>query len=86
MTATTVRERKSTKINNEIVTSELIYHWMIELQIPFECQKWHLNRLVTLIKVRGVKTAKPKKMSKGEIMRKNAELNAARRKKLNSRG
>ena len=86
MTATTVRERKSAKINNEIVTSELIYHWMIELQIPFECQKWHLNRLITLIKVRGAKTTPPKKMSKGEIMRKNAELNAARRKKLNSKG
>ena len=86
MTATTVRERKNSKINNEIVTSELIYHWMIEMQIPFECQKWHLNRLITLIKVRGVKTAPPKKMSKGEIMRNNAALNAARRRKLNSRG
>ena len=86
MTATTVRERKTGRANNEVVTSELIYHWMIELQIPFECQKWHLNRLITLIRVRGVKTAPPKKMSKGEIMRRNAELNAARRKRLNSRG
>lgn len=86
MTATTIRENKKSKVDNEIVTSELIYHWMIELQIPFECQKWHLNRLVTLIKVRGVKTAPPKKMSKSEIMRNNASLNAARRAKLHSRG
>lgn len=86
MTATTVRESKNSKTSNEIVTSELIYHWMIELQIPFECQKWHLNRLITLIKVRSVKTAPPKKMSRGEIMRRNSELNAARRAKLHTRG
>lgn len=86
MTATTVRDNNRSKINNEIVTSELIYHWMIELQIPFECQKWHLNRLITLIKVRVAKTTKPKPMSKAVIMRNNAALNAARRKQLNSKG
>ena len=86
MTATTVRDNHRSKINNEIVTSELIYHWMIELQIPFECQRWHLNRLMTLIKVRIAKTTKPKPMSKSEIMRNNAVLNAARRKRLNSKG
>lgn len=86
MTATTVRDSNRSKINNEIVTSELIYHWMIELQIPFECRKWHLNRLITLIKVRVAKTTKPKPMSKAEIMRNNAALNAARRKQLNSKG
>ena len=86
MTATTVRESKNSKTSNEIVTSELIYHWMIELQIPFECQKWHLNRLLTLIKVCNVKSQKPEKMSKSQIMSRNAALNAARRKKLNTRG
>ena len=86
MTATTVIDSRNSKINNEIVTSELIYHWMIELQIPFECQKWHLNRLITLIKVRIAKTNPPKKMSKGEIMRRNAELNMLRRSRMNSRG
>lgn len=86
MTATTVREDKKSKANNEIVTSELIYHWMIDLQIPFECQKWHLNRLIMLIKVRSAKLAPPEKRSKGEIMRRNAALNAARKKQLNTRG
>lgn len=86
MTATTVRDNRRSKINNEVITSELIYHWMIELQIPFECQKWHLNRLMMLIKVRIAKTAKQKPMSKGEIMRNYAELNAARRQKLNTKG
>lgn len=86
MTATYVRDNNSSRINNEIVTSELIYHWMIELQIPFECQKWHLNRLITLIKVRVAKTNPPKRMSKGEIMKRNADLNSRRRKQLNSKG
>ena len=86
MTATTVREEKSTKVNRETITSELIYHWMIELQIPFECQKWHLNRLIMLIKVRNVKLNPPKKRSKREIMNQNAALNAARRQRLHTKG
>lgn len=85
MTATTVREIKSNN-SKEIVTSELIYYWMISLQIPVEFDKWHLNRLMTLIKVFNVKNTPPKKMSKRELMSRNAALNAARRKQLNSKG
>lgn len=69
-----------------VLTSEVLYHQMIIYGIPFECQKWHLNRLITLIKVCNVKSQPPKKMSKGEIMRRNASLNAARRKSLHTRG
>lgn len=88
MTASYVPEDKSAKkgAKNETVTAELIYYWMITLQIPFECQKWHLNRLLMLIRVCSHKSAPQKKRSQGEIMRSNHAINAARRKQLNSRG
>lgn len=86
MTATTFSEDKVGKTPHEIVTSELIYYWMIALQIPSDYAKWHLNRLLTLIRVCNIKNAPPKKMSKREIMSRTAEINAARRKRLNSKG
>lgn len=86
MTATTFREDKSGPVHNEIVTSELVYYWMFSLNIPVECEKWHLNRLLTLVRVFNVKNQPPKKMSRGDIMRRNAALNANRRKQLNSKG
>jgi hypothetical protein len=90
MTATWFKEEKNKPKSKDIITSELIYYWMVALQIPFECQKWHINRLLTLVRVCNAKneesTSKNNKMSKRDLMSRNAALNAQRRAKLNSKG
>ena len=86
MTATTFKTQDQ-KPNREIITNELVYFWMANFQIPFDpCEKWHFNRLMTLIEVASLKNQPPKKMSQKEIMRQNAALNAKRRAKLHSKG
>lgn len=85
MTATTIHEEKKPG-KPRIITSELIYYWMFTNNIYSECQKWHLNRLLTLIRVCNAENNPPKKMSKAQTAKKYAKLNAARRKAMNSKG
>lgn len=90
LTATWFNEdtrRKGKKKNTgKQITSELIYYWMIASGVPMECQKWHLSRLMTLIRVCGEENKEPEKLSKRDIYRQNSALNAARRKKLHTKG
>jgi hypothetical protein len=85
MTATTFSKDDHKVMNREIITAEIIYYWMITLNIPFECQKWHLNRLLTLINVCNIKN-QPKKMNKKDILANNRRINEARRNQYNTTG
>lgn len=70
----------------EVITSELIYYWMVSLNIPFDCQYWHLNRLFSLIRIYNIKNSKSKKMPRNEIAQRNRELNAKRKAELGTTG
>lgn len=85
MTATTF-PKDTRRASREIITAEIIYYQMFSLNIPLECEKWHLNRLMTQIRVCAVKNSPKKKMSRRETMSQNAALNAQRRKARNSKG
>lgn len=86
MTATTFNESEGVSRNREIVTSELIYYWMIALQIPLECEHWHLNRLMTLIKICNIKNSPKKKQNTQAMLDKRKELNKQRKMQNNSTG
>lgn len=79
--ATTIHRIHPRASSRRVITSELIYYWMIKFGIPMECQKWHFNRLLMLIDVCNVKETprKDRKLSPAEAQRYMAELNRKRR-------
>ena len=86
MTALKFPKDRSGKFNKEVITSDIIYYWMVALQIPSEFQKWHLNRLIALIRVCDIKNTPPKKKSQREILAEYSRLNAERRQQMNTKG
>jgi len=86
MTATWFTETKPSKPSREVITSELVYYWMVALNIPFECQYWHINRLFTLIRVCNEKNQPAKKMTKAELIARNRSLNEQRKAMLGTTG
>lgn len=86
-TATVFADRgKPQGRSSEIITSELVYYWMVAYQIPFECETWHLNRLFTLVKICSIKNSKDKKMSKSQIAAQNRALNEQRKAQFGTSG
>lgn len=79
MTATTFAKVEGQGPSFKIITSEVIYGWMVGLQIPFECEKWHVNRLLTLIRVCNENNKPDKKMKPADAMATHRALNASRR-------
>ncbi len=86
MTATKFYEDAVPKRNREAVTSELIYYWMVSYNIPMECQKWHLNRLLTFIRLCDLKNQPPKHTNRREQAQRYARINEERRRLWNTRG
>lgn len=88
MTATTFSntDKVAVRRNKETITAELIYYWMVTFRIDKEYEKWHLNRLLTLINVCSVKNQPSKKMSRQQALMQQRALNSARRKKYGTRG
>lgn len=86
MTATWFRDNNSAP-NRQIITNELIYHWLFEARIPIEAEHWHLNRLFTQIRVYSEKNnTKPKKVNQSQALRDRNRLNEERRRAAQSRG
>lgn len=80
------KKGKGGKKTGQKLTAELVYSYMVQLGIPFECENWHINQLMTLIRVCSEGQTPASKMKMRDIYSQNAALNAARRARLHSKG
>lgn len=86
-TATTFRDDPNSPKSKEVITSELIYYWLSAFRIPFQpCEDWNLNRLLTLVRICGIKQTKPKRMSRQAQASEYRRLNEQRRQQLGTSG
>lgn len=86
MTATVINYNKKRPPKKRVQTAETIYASMIALGIPSRFEKWHINKLLTLIEVVNIENdPNPKKMSRMEILAQNKSLNEMRRAKAKAK-
>lgn len=84
--ATRFGDMPKKSVQNEVVTAELIYYWLVAFRIPFEVETWHLNRLFSLIRICNAKNSPPKKRSAREIAAERRRLNEQRRQQYGTTG
>lgn len=85
-TATTIQNEDKSPSGMKVITSEVLYSYMVAGNIPFEADKWHINRLLMLIRVVALNQQEPKKMTQAEVLAQNRKLNEQRKKQLNTKG
>lgn len=78
-TATWFGNEKSGGNDKRPLTTELIYHLMFAFGVSKECEKWHLNRLMTQLRVEYEESKPSKKKTPAEIAERHRMLNAKRR-------
>ena len=71
---------------SKVYTAEEIYALMVTAGIPLDFENRNLNRLLVILRVISIKNSPPKKMSKADVLRQNAKLNAERKARYKTKG
>ena len=74
------------KMGKDVITAEVIYNWMISLNIPTEYRKWHLNQLLTLIRVINAKNQPKKKRRMRDVLEEYKSINEANKRRFGTKG
>ena len=81
--ATTIRSNNNNDSNSRrVMTSEVIYAYMANAQVPFECENWNISRLLKLLNVISELNTKQKPMSESEIIAYQKALNKKRKEEI----